>query len=110
MDKRSSWQLHKIANASPVNTDHLGIQDPQKRQCFTELRTNDSRFIDMTKNAPFDRSADYIRFLLEAGCVRVNLGGRSIEPFEREYFDDTGMCSGTTRALRPLLAATVFKG
>lgn len=76
---------------------------------ITELRTNDSRFIDITKNAPFDRSADYIRFLLEAGCVRVTLRGRGIEPFEQEYFDDTGMRSDTRLALHPLLAATVFK-
>lgn len=76
---------------------------------INELRTNDSRFIDMTKNAPFDRSADYIRFLLEAGCVRITLGGRNIEPFEREYFDDTGMRSDATLALHPLLTATVFK-
>jgi hypothetical protein len=59
VDKKSSWQFHKIANASPVNIDHLGIQDPQKRQCFALYRPDalhpDVELLDMSAIEPIAR-------------------------------------------------------
>ncbi len=72
------------------------------------LRTNNEQFIELTRNSPLDYSIDYVRFLLDAGTMRVEYQGRVIGPYEREYFEKLEHLSDVKVALHPLLAAAVY--